>query len=260
MADEQVRDEQSQASSTASSTEEQKAVGGETSASEQSSAEQGSEQSRVPYQRFHEVVEQRNEERRSREATEARFRELESRLPQGQAREDHLEVEAQRLAKELGLKPEAAKAILKSSQVIAREERREVEAKMQRYDVQAWSNALSQKHKDFGSIAPEMDKVYSTLDKATQQMVTSSPASLEMFYGYVKSMKSEGQTQEAFANGTKQAYESKAVKQAVSGVSGTASKGAKGKLTQAAISAMSNKEYKERLPEINRAIAAGEID
>ena len=227
-------------------------------ASEITGSEQASDK-RVPYPRFSEVVEERNRERKMREAYESRIRELETRVPSStQPKPDHMATEIKRLQEKLGLKEDAARELAESTQNIARAEKADIEVRLRQYEIGEWNRSLQNKHKDYTEHVPAMEKLFSEMSPQEQQLVVASPRGLEMLYRQAKAEKADLAAQEAFEKGKDAAYQTKQDKRAVSPTPGVAPK-AGSKLTREMIRNMSTEEYKKRLPEINLALQKGEI-
>lgn len=229
--------------------------GGETPA-----GDSGSDQ-RIPYPRFNQVIQERNQERERREAVENRLRDMESRLmgerPNTQGH-SYVEAEVQRLKTQLQLPEETARAFVQSQSNIAKAERAEVEQRLRVYEVNEWSRSLESKYKDYRDLVPAMEKAFANLSDRDRSMVASSPFQLESFYHYVKSQAGPVADKNAFEAGAKAAYDNQQIKKALSSAPG-ASTQPKAPITREAIKNMSVKEYKDRLPEINEALAKGLI-
>lgn len=228
-------------------------------AGEQSAA-QGSD-NRIPYPRFQQVIDERNQERAVREQQEARIRDLESRVSGASAQQQpSVDAEVERLVKELNMAPEAARAIVATQVAIAQRAQQGTNQQLRQYELRDWSRALEQKHSDYKELIPDMEKAFSELQPMERNLVVSSPVGLEMFYNHVRSNKVNQKLKESFNQGANQAYANKAQKQAVSSVPGTSSGSQSNKLTREGIKNMSLSEYQKRLPEINQALKEGRIE
>lgn len=225
---------------------------------ENSDAAGGSEQQKVPYPRFNEVIQERNQERVRREAVEARLHEMESRLlgerPNTQAR-SHVEAEVQRLKDKLQIPEETAREFVQSTTNVARAERQDVEARLRQFEINEWSRNLESKYKDYRDMVPVMEKEFANLSQSDRATVASSPVQLEMFYHYVRN---KGGKSNEYQNGANDAYNNIQLKKALSSTPGSAP-AVKGPITRESIAKMSIDEYKKRLPEINDALAKGLI-
>jgi hypothetical protein len=208
---------------------------------------------RIPKPRFDEVIQQRNAARERELALEAKVRELEARQS-GNSAKSQVDVVAARLVAELDMAPEAARKLaaiqLETAGEIAKSQTQELRAANHRNEIDSWSRGLAQKYGDYKDVAPAMEKVFGQLPPQTQDLVVSSPAGLEMLYSYAKAQL-PSQAKSAFDKGAKQAYENKALKQAVSSSPGMGAGGGKAPLSRESIAKMPLSEYKERLSEIN---------
>lgn len=208
-------------------------------------------ENKVPYSRFSEVIDQRNKEKETRVALETRLKELEAKVSGRSQGNDIADAEVKRLVTKLGMSEDAAREVVSATQNVARAERGEVEARLHMYEVDAWTRQLADKHKDFKDLQPAMEKEFSSLDPQEQQYIVSSPKRLEMFYKSIKADLAEFVAKEAFEKGSKAAYDTKAQKQAISSVPGSAAQPQKGELTIEKIRNMPISEYKTRQAEIN---------
>lgn len=251
-------DANSQQVATATSTEATQVQQANPPAAESAAAQSESE-NRVPQSRFNEVIEQRNSERRLREMTEARIRDLEARVNQGQPQESVVEQQAKRLVASLKLAPEAAKEIAQSQYEIAKSERAQIEAQLRQSQFQNWQRQMADKHKDYQELQPQMEKVYMSLNQDGQRYATSSLDGLQYIYDKAKASVADDKARESFQNGASSAYETKMQKQAIAPGPGGSAATQTSKLTLKAIRDMDLKEYQKRLPEINKAIAEGKL-
>ncbi len=209
------------------------------------------EDKRIPYDRFSEVVKERNREREERERIEARLRDMESRLAGNVASRPQEEDEANRLVAELGMDKEAAKKLVGTMKAISQRERAAVEGRMRQYEIAEWERGLQSKYKDYNELTPQMEKVFNALHPDAQKLVVASPDGLEMLYSKAKQMHMDKVAADAYQRGADTAKASKDLKTALSNAPGSGSPAPKGELSPEAIAKMSIKEYKERLPEIN---------
>ena len=252
----QSTDANSQEASSAPSTEQAQDQSANTSTGENTGAAQSSEQ-RIPYPRFHEVVEQKNAAMAQAAQKDARIRELEARLqPTHQVNQDQ---EVQRLVNKLGMSEEAAREIVATQQAVAGREREAVEGRLRQMEVKGWTENLSRKFKDYDEYVPQMEKVWNEMPPQAQALVVASPHGLEMLYKSVRADSLEAKVQESFNKGANQAYQNKAQKQAATSLPGASAAANPSKLTRESIANMSIEEYSKRLPEINEAIKARSI-
>jgi len=212
----------------------------------------------VPYDRFQEVIKQKNSEKQLREQYEARIKELEGRLPNGQSTDSDL------LLKRLvdgGLKPEAAKLIVETNREITRKALEPIQAREQARAVDSWVKELERGDPDYKKLKPELEKAFDALSDEEKRLAVSSPKGLEWFYKSVKSEVLGAEVSKAREAGVKQGYESKSLKEGMSSSpkSGTATETPLTfeSIRSGAIKNMSDAEYAKRLPEINEILKKG---
>lgn len=222
----------------------------------ESPAENQPEKGPIPYPRFQEVVQQRNEETRKREEWENRFRQMESRVV-GAPNTSRSDALVQRMVAKLGISEDAAKELVAIQREAAREERQGIDSRMHQYEINEWHRINESKYKDYRQMFPEMEKAFAALDPNAQALVVSSPKALEMLYKQAKAENYEKKMQESFNAGANQAYQNKANKQAGAFLPGQSQAAQNTKLTREGIAAMSVDEYRKRLPEINEALSKG---
>ena len=183
------------------------------------------------------------------------MRSIESRQFNGGQQDAHgQDVLVQRLVK-LGIGEDAAKEMVDVQREAARQERRVLDEKVHGYEIDSWHSDLERKHKDYREMFPAMEKAFAALSPQAQLLAVSGPDALELLYKGVKADTADRKAQESFNAGANSAYQNKALKQAGSSIPGQGNGGGPQKLTPAAIGAMSDAEYKRRLPEINDAIS-----
>ncbi len=211
----------------------------------------------VPYDRFQEVIKQKNEEKLLRQQYEAKIKELETRLPNGQAAPDRA---VQRLVAG-GMKQDAAQLIADTM----REEQRAAMAPIQEREnarsIEQWRKEIERSDPDYKKLKPQLAKAFDELSNEDKQLAISSPKGLEWFY---KSVKSEALAQDvakAHEAGVKQGYENKGLKEGMSSTpkSGTALETpiTFESIRAGAIKKMSDAEYMKRKPEIDAIVAKG---
>jgi len=212
----------------------------------------------VPYDRFQEVIKQKNAEKVLREQYEARIKELETRLPSGvPAAQDKI---VQRLVAG-GMKEDAAKLIAEAQREAQREAMAPYEAKENARAVQSWAKELERSDPDYKKLAPELAKAFDALSDEDKRLAVSSPKGLEWFYKSVKSEVLGAEVSKAREAGVKQGYESKSLKEGMSGTpkSSTATEEPLTfeSIRAGALKKMSDAEYIKRKPEIDAIVAKG---
>ncbi len=210
----------------------------------------------VPYDRFQEVIKAKNAEKQLREQYEAKIKELETRLP-SQAGPDKL---VQRLVAG-GMKEDAAKLIAETTREANREAMAPITARENARAVDGWVKELERNDPDYKKLKPMLEKSFDELPDSEKQSIVSSPQGLERFYKSVKADALVGEIDKARAEGVKQGYESKGLKEGLSSSpkSGTA---IEQPLTFESIRAGATKgwtdaQYKARQSEINAIVAKG---
>lgn len=212
----------------------------------------------VPYDRFQEVIKQKNSERQLREQYEARIKELESnRMPSGAVAQDKL---VKRLV-DGGMKPEAAQLIAET----AREANRETEVRLQAQDndrqVNNWTKEIERNDPDYSRLKPHLEKAFDLLSDKDKRFSVSSPQGLEWFYNKVKLEVLSEEVTKARAEGVKQGYEGKSQKEGMASDPKSGSNAPQAlsfeSIRSGALKGMTDEEYKKRLPEINAILAKG---
>lgn len=211
----------------------------------------------VPYDRFQEVIKQKNSERQLRESYEARIKELESsRLPDGPMED--------KLVKRLvagGMKPEQAQLIADT----AREANRETETRLRAQDnarsIDQWTKEIERSDPDYKKLKPQLEKAFDSLSEDEKRFSVSSPKGLEWFYNKVKLEHLSTEVAKARAEGVKQGYEGKAAKEGMGSDPKSGNTVPKAlsfeSIREGALKGMTDEEYKKRLPEINAILSKG---
>ncbi len=209
----------------------------------------------VPYDRFQEVIKQKNQEKQLREQYEAKIKELEGRLPNpGQDRM------VQRLVAG-GMKEDAAKLIADATREEQRHALEPVLRQRKDDDVKNWTRELERSDPEYKKLKPQLEKAFDELPDEEKMSVVSSPKGLERFYKSVKADALVEEVSKARASGVKQGYENKGQKEGMSSTpkSGTATETALTfeSIRAGALKGMSDADYVKRLPEINAILAKG---
>lgn len=252
MADEQEVVKDGVAASTPASAQTAPAI---TPAGEQPAAK-GTEKE-VPYDRFQEVIKQKNEEKVLRQQYEAKIRELEGRLPSGGSTPDKL---VERLVAG-GMNKESAKLIADAAREANQEAMAPIHARENARSVNEWVKDIERTDPEYKKLKPQLEKAFDALSNEEKQFAVSSQKGLEWFYKAVKSDALSEEVTKARAEGVKQGYESKSLKEGMAGTpkSGTALDEPLTfeSIRSGAIKKLSDAEYQKRLPEINAILAKG---
>ena len=215
------------------------------------------QENKIPQSRFNEVIEQRNADRARAEALESRLRALESQKPGASPKETLVEAEVKRLVTKLQMSEEAAREIVQTNINIQQAHRNEQEARQRQVEASQWAGQKAAKDPDYKVLEPELDRQFSSLPSHMQAFIANNPSALEMFYDSVKSRHSTSKAKEAFGKGADEAYKTKQLKQAVSSTSGGSATPSKSGIENWRSWPLD--EYKKRLPEINAALAKGQL-
>lgn len=204
----------------------------------------------VPYSRFKEVNDAKNDLSRRLESLESQFQE------QGDKSKPNPVDEVVKTLVSKGMEEPNARALAESQYELTNKLIEEKVAPIQRSTVQAEIDASIQdfasRHKDYYELEPEMYEVYKKLDPQTQNLVASSRGGIELLYGHVKAGKLQGALDEAYKNGVKKGYKTKRDKTAMTSEPGT-SNTSTGLPTAKQIEDMSLDEYRKNRDKILRS-------
>lgn len=197
----------------------------------------------VPYPRFKEVIDLKNQ-------YEGRIRELESRLTQTQppavAKSDSLFDNDVNDLVAHGMDEASAKILVRRMASVAERSVSErvdpIVRNSAQKEVSEWTDKFKASHKDYDQLEPKMYDVYKQLDPGTQEMLVSNPKMLEFLYSHAKVMKLEADLQKKYEEGQNEAYKTQRQKSAMSGTSGSSPK-PKGVPTPKEVGEMSLSEY-----------------
>lgn len=219
-----------------------------------------SNEGRIPYSRFQEVVSQKNEYQSKIEALERRLGAFESNLVQNRPASQTEEAVGRLVA--AGLEPNAAKLLVETQMSLMEARVNErispLEQKAQRQDVDGWIRGFAQDHADYRSLEPEMEKVFANLPQHQQAFIAGSPEGLEMLYWKVKGTSAQNQVQQSQTAGATQAYNNIAQKAAMASTP-SASVGTGNAITREAIGKMTQAEYAQNRAAIFEAYKNGTI-
>jgi hypothetical protein len=199
----------------------------------------------IPYDRFKEVIEQKNQK-------DSHIKELEQRLAQLEgAFKPSQEEKANKAVEKLvsaGVDPQVAKLLASTMEDVATERVEQrvnpVEQRNALMEVNSWVRDFAQSHKDYDELNPDMQKVFEAMPPQMQNLVVSDRLGLEMLYQYVKGVRSSQTVSQAKQEGRNEAYANQQLKAAMSGTPNSAPT-PKGVPTEAEIHAMSPKEYQD---------------
>ena len=211
----------------------------------------------IPYGRFKEVIDQKNEYAQRMEAMERRLSAYETSIVQNKA---HSAVEAT-VSKLVaaGLDANAAKLLIETQNELMESRFKErldpIEQRNSAYEVKQWINSFSSTHKDYNAIEPHMERAFANLPQAQQNFVAGSPQGLEMLYWKVKGELANQMAPGQRQAGINQAYQTMGQKAAMSSTPGSAP--VKAALSRESISKMDANEYAARRSEIMDAMSKG---
>lgn len=196
----------------------------------------------VPYERFKEVVDQKNDFANRLDSLESQIKR------QSEATTSDPLDEAVKSLVDAGMEEPSARKLAKAQFDIASkvtEERiRPIEESTKRVESSSMIQDFADRHKDYYDLEPVMFEVYKTLDPETQLDIATKPKSLEMFYSYVKLENSKKSGDERYNQGVEDGYKNKQSKGALSSVSGARSK-PEGIPTPKEIGEMSLEDYRK---------------
>lgn len=181
-------------------------------------SDNGSAAGNVPYSRFKEVIDLKNQFGSQIEELQNRLAAQEAHVAQG--RKANVAEKYEKLLVEKGLEPAVAKALTEAQFGLVNEVLGERMAPLEQETaasrVDSWVGKLAQTHKDWYELEPAMEKILDTLPKQMRGVFISSPEGLEMLYAKAK-LKAVTETQQkVFNDGANAAYQNKGLKGAMS--------------------------------------------
>lgn len=196
---------------------------------------------KIPYGRFKEVIEEKNELRKRLDSLESKFNTQEA-----SKRPSAIDSAVQKLVKR-GMDEESATALVEAQFEIASSAVNDRVAPIEQHsveaEVKAWTREFSTSHKDYAELEPVMYSIFQSLPAQTQQTVASSKEGLELLYSHAKVQKMQDEIDKNYKKGVSDGYKNKASKNSVSSESGSAVKG--GLPTLEDIGKMSLQEYEK---------------
>ena len=241
-------------------TSESQETGGKAPVSEITSPPKVPEKS-VPYNRFQQVIAQKND-------ITVRFADLENRLKTQEAfsRQSVTVGQDNKHLKKLvdaGMEEGLAKTFMESMEGTAKEYLEERVAPLEQYRVQAevneWSERFSRSHSDYAELEPVMYEVFQKLPETTRNIIASDPKGLELLYSHAKMLKLEAGQEGKVQEGIESAYANKSLKQAIAGTTGTAVPPNSGDVSRKSINDMSLEEYTKNREDIIASMRSGKV-
>ena len=215
--------------------------------------------SSIPYGRFKEVIDQKNEYAQRMEDLERRLSAYETNIVK--SRQSSVVEDAIGRLTAAGLDANAAKLIVEAQNQILetrfKERLEPLEQRNTRYEVKQWVNDFSSQHTDYKTLEPHMEPAFANLPQNQQAFIAGSPQGLEMLYWKVKGELATQQAPNLKQQGVNQAYQTMAQKAAMSSTPGSAP--VKQALTKESIAKMDQAEYVSRRSEILDAMSKGLI-
>lgn len=232
---------------------------------EQPGAEDSAEQPEkaVPYPRFKEVINQKNEKDKVIEDLRKRLEAVEKGKPEAQV---PVESRAEKYAKKLvakGLDAEAAKLLAGSIEEMAAEIAEErvmplTQAAIQK-ETDNWVADFAAKNADYSELDPEMTKIFNAMPEPLKREMVKSPAGIEFIYAKAKLAKLGSVVAQAKEDGKSEAYASKSVKKSLTSGGGGSATPPQKPITRKDILNLSNEEYQARKAEIMELARKGEL-
>lgn len=173
---------------------------------------------KVPYDRFQEVIQQKNE-------YAARLEELERRLQVNEVAigaKNKIDVTQKHVEKLVaaGMDRGAAEILIEATAGMTDEKIGNrvspLEQKSLVQEAMAWTQAFARTHPDYDALQPKMYETFKALPEQTQNLVSSDPKGLEMLYSYVKMQNLPQIVEQSQKAATETAYDTKGLKQAMS--------------------------------------------
>ena len=186
---------------------------------EENSAPEKEEGSKfVPYDRFKEVIDEKNQ-------YASRFKELEDRLngyesAQRFSRQESTQNKALEILTKAGLPKDSAEVLSQAMNEIAKQSVDSRVTPLEQMSVQrviaSWTRDFAQEHSDYEQLKPDMMKIYESLPEAMQNLTVADKAGLEMLYAYAKYQRMDKDVEKARQEGKNEAYKTQKLKGAVS--------------------------------------------
>lgn len=223
-------------------------------------ATSGQPEGKVPYPRFKEVVDERNQSKKEIEELRRKVEALSGSKPE--ARPSVADKYAKKLI-EQGVDENAAKLIVSVSEEMAREvaseQVRPLAEAQQARETDNWLADFSAKTPDYKEYEPKMYEIFKSLPDDMKDAMVLNPKGIEFLYAQAKLAELNKKQEEARAQGVQQAYEKKGVKVAVTSGGAGSAVPPKTSLTRADVAKMAPEEYVKRRAEILELARQGKL-
>lgn len=210
----------------------------------------------VPYARFKELVDEKNE-------FKTRFQELERKVTEGATpKEDPIEKRVKGLI-EQGLDPKAAKLLVETARGISEEvsqaHLRPLQQQSAKSKTDQWIESFSRTHSDFKELEPQMNEVFIALPDSTKRMLVAddSGKGLELLYSHVKSQRMEADKSKIQDEAARAALSNRDMKKALSSTPGASAAPVEGGFTRESVGKMSTEEYRKNRDAIRKLAQEG---
>ena len=212
----------------------------------------------IPYDRFKQVIDERNQERVQREAAESRLRDLNT--PRLDPTRSEVEKTVQNYVA-AGLSEQAARILVDNQLNLVRSQQVELKNELHGYKVNEWTRELKEQFKDYAEVSGEADKQFSSMSPQEQMEVMGSRRSLHTFFKSVRSDLLDKKLSSSYAAGADNAYKNQQLKQGMGNVPGKGAAAPSGAITREELTRLANDPaaFAKRLPEINEALKRGLI-
>lgn len=212
----------------------------------------------IPYDRFKQVIDERNQERVQREAAESRLRDLSS------PRLDPTHSETEKIVKNYvaaGLSEQAARILVDNQLNLVRSQQVDLKQELHGYKVNEWTRELKDQFKDYAEVSGEADKQFSSMSPQEQMEVMGSRRALHTFFKSVRADVLEKKMSQSYSDGANNAYKNQQLKQGMGNLPGKGPASPGGAITRAELLRLASdpEAYRKRLPEINEALKRGDI-
>jgi len=197
----------------------------------------------VPYTRFKEINDAKNDLSKRLELLEGRFQDQEEK-----SQPSPVDNAVQRLVSK-GMDEDSAKELVETQFEIARSAIEPMRKSTAQAEIDSWVKDFKANHSDYDELEPLMYETFKSLDPQTKDAIASSKQGVELLYSHVKNKKLESQLEVRYQEGLKAGYKGKRDKSAVSTSEGSSTT-KHGLPSPQDIASMSLEEYAERREEI----------
>lgn len=165
----------------------------------------------IPYPRFKEVVDKKND-------LESRLKKLEEKAFKNET-PDYIEAAVKKLVDE-GMEADAAQKLVATQREIAAKEAEsrvaEVREAATKKEVDEWLESFQKSHPDYAELEPEMTKAFMALSPTVQDLVSADPRGVQLLYDHVKVAKLEAELKAKYEQGIQDGYKNKQLKEGLS--------------------------------------------